>query len=156
MSLMYIRKLLDDEYEKVVELLYDCVHSVCKNDYCKKELDAWMPQSFDILKFREALRECYNIVMIENADIIGFLSMERDGYINRLYTHKDFLRRGVASSLLNKAELWAKKHGLCELNLASSKTAENFYYKMGFTQKGISTIEHCGVIFRNKTMTKRL
>ncbi len=153
---MYIRKLLDDEYEKVIELLYVSVHEVCKNDYTEKELDAWAPKNFDVIKFRKALDGCYNIVVLEKDKIIGFLSMEENGYINRLYTHKDYLKKGIGSSLLKKAEAWAIEHDIYELTLDSSKTAEKFYLKMGFIEKGISVMEHSGVIFRNKTMYKKV
>ncbi len=153
---MYIRKLLDDEYEEVIELIYGSVHSVCNGDYTEAELSAWAPQKFDTNKFRSALDGCFNIVMIEKRKIIGFLSMEQDGYINRVYTHKDFLRQGIATQLMLKAESYAKDHGVYELKLDSSKTAENFYLKMGFTECGISTNECNGVVFRNKTMIKNL
>ena len=153
---MYIRKLLDDEYEEVIKLIYDSVHTVCKKDYSKEELDAWAPASFDFIKFQKALSDCINLVMIERNIIIGFISMEKNGYINRLYTHKMFLNQGVASSLLKKAEEWAKSHDVYELSLDSSKTAKDFYKKKGFLENGISTAEHNGIIFRNTVMKKRL
>ena len=153
---MYIRKLLDDEYEKVIELIYECVHAVCRCDYTDAELFAWAPEKFDTNRFRAALDGCFNIVMIHREKIIGFLSMESDGYINRLYTHKNFLRQGIATKLLAKAEEYAKEHKVYELRLDSSKTAEPFYIKHGFTESGVSVSKHNGVIFRNKIMKKYL
>jgi hypothetical protein len=55
-----------------------------------------------------------------------------------------------------KAESYAKDNGVYELKLDSSKTAENFYLKMGFTKCGISTNECNGVVFCNTTMNKKL
>ena len=153
---MYIRKLLDDEYEEVIKLIYGSVHSVCRSDYTEAELNAWAPEKFDAKKFRFALDGCFNIVMIEKRKIVGFLSMEQDGYINRVYTHKDFQKQGIATQLMLKAENYAKDNGVYELKLDSSKTAENFYLKMGFTKCGISTNECNGVVFRNTTMNKKL
>ena len=153
---MYIRKLLDDEYEQVIELIYGSVHSVCREDYTEAELDAWAPKAFDARRFQSALDGCFNIVMIEKRKIVGFLSMEQDGYINRVYTHKDFQKQGIAARLMLEAESYAKDNGVYELRLDSSKTAEYFYFKMGFSECGISTNECNGVVFRNKTMYKKL
>ena len=153
---MYIRKMHDDEYDEVVRLITQTVHSVCKNDYSQQELFAWAPENFDIKRFRGALSGCFNLVAIEKNTIIGFLSMERSGYINRLYTHKDFLRQGIATALLEKAEQWAKENGIFELCLDSSKTAEGFYLKNGFTKSGVSVTKRAEVVFRNAVMKKLL
>lgn len=153
---MYIRRLLDDEYYDVVQLITQTVHSVCINDYTKEELDAWAPENFDINKFRRNLSHCYNLVAFEKGKLVGFISVERSGYINRLYTHKDFLRRGIATALYNKAEEWAKENGICEMSLDSSKTAEEFYLKLGFVKSGVSVMTHGNVVFRNTVMKKIL
>lgn len=153
---MYIRRLLDDEYEDVVKLITQTVHSVCTDDYTKEELDAWAPDNFDIKKFKNNIYGCLNLVAFEKGKLVGFISATTEGYINRLYTHKDYLRRGVASSLYNKVEEWAKEYGIPELVLDSSKTAEGFYLKMGFAKSGVSVMEHGDIIFRNSVMKKKL
>ena len=151
---MYIRKLLDDEYEYVIKLIYSSVHEICKNDYSEVELSAWAPENFDRVKFQKALCECYNTVMIDKNDIVGFLSIERDGYLNRLYTHPAHCGKGIATALLLDAQKWAAEEGITEIRLDSSKTAEGFYLKNGFTECGLSVLTHNGVVFRNKTMHK--
>lgn len=153
---MYIRRLLDDEYDDVVKLITQTVHSVCVNDYTKEELDAWAPKNFDIRKFRNNLSPCLNLAAFEKGKLVGFISVERSGYINRLYTHKDFLHRGIATALYMRAEEWAKKTGICEMSLDSSRTAEGFYLKMGFTKAGVSVMTHGDVVFRNTVMKKIL
>lgn len=151
---MYIRRLLDDEYADVVKLITQTVHAVCANDYTPKELNAWAPENFDINKFRHNLSGCFNLAAFEKGMIVGFISVERSGYINRLYTHKDFLHQGIATALLKNAEAWATANGIHELSLDSSKTAEGFYIKMGFKKSGVSIINHEGVVFRNTVMKK--
>jgi len=151
---MYIRRLLDDEYEDVVRLIIDTVHAVCKNDYTKEELDAWAPENTNVRKFKNNLFHCLNLVAFEKGKLVGFISMERNGYINRLYTHKDYLHRGIATALYERAEQWAKEKGICEISLDSSKTAKGFYLKLGFKESGISVINHENVVFRNTVMKK--
>lgn len=151
---MYIRRLLDDEYEDVVKLITQTVHCVCANDYTKEELNAWAPENFDVSKFRQNLSCSLNLAAFEKGKLVGFISMERSGYINRLYTHKDFLHRGIAKALFEKAQAWAIENGICELSLDSSRTAEGFYLKMGFEKSGISTLSRGNVVLRNTVMKK--
>ncbi len=153
---MHIRKLLDDEFEEVINLIYETVHHACKDDYTERELFAWAPDNFDRIKFQKALDGCYNTVMVDKNGIVGFLSMEKDGYLNRLYTHKEHIGKGIATALLENAQNWAKRNGITEIRLDSSKTAEIFYLKSGFTECGVSVLAHNGVIFKNKTMHKYL
>ena len=153
---MYIRKLLDDEYDEVINLIWQTVHSVCKNDYSEKELDAWAPMNFDTNKFRSSLANSLNLAAFKGRKIVGFISVERSGYINRLYTHKDFQRCGIATSLFEEAQKWAIENGIREMSLDSSKTAEKFYIKMGFEKAGVSVMYHGDVIFRNTIMKKLL
>lgn len=153
---MYIRTIHDDEYDEVIKLITQTVHSVCKNDYTKEELSAWAPANFNINKFRSALSDCLNLGAFEKNTLVGFISVERSGYINRLYTHKDFLRRGIATALLQKAQHWAKENGIYELSLDSSKTAVEFYLKNGFEKSGISVLQRGDIVFRNTVMKKIL
>ena len=153
---MIIRKIKNCEFAVVIELIKETVHSVCTKEYSKKELDAWAPAKFDAARFIRALSPCYNLVAVIDSKIVGFISVEKDGFVNRLYTHKDFLRRGIATKLLKEAERWAFKCGLKELSLDSSKTAVDFYIKNGFYKAGISVIEKDGVVFRNTVMKKAL
>lgn len=153
---MYIRKLLDDEYDDVVKLITETVHCVCSKDYTKEELLAWAPQNFDTNKFRANLTPCLNLAAFEKGKLVGFISAERNGYINRLYTHKDFLHRGIATALYRRVEEWAKNEGICEIRLDSSRTAEGFYIKMGFVKSGVSVMTHGNVVFRNTVMKKSL
>ena len=153
---MIIRKAKDCEFAAITELIKETVHSVCTKEYTKKELDAWAPEKFDVARFKKALSPCYNLVAVTDSKIVGFISVEKDGFVNRLYTHKDFLRKGIATRLLNEAEKWAVESGLRELSLDSSKTAVDFYIKSGFYKAGISVLEKDGVVFRNTVMKKTL
>jgi len=153
---MCIRKMYDGEFPVIIRLINETVHTVCAKDYTKKELDTWAPGKFDTARFIKALSPCHNLVYVKESLIVGFISMEKDGFINRLFTHKDYQRQGIASSLLKEAEKWAYRSGIREISLDSSKTAIDFYIKNGYRKSGISVIEKDGVIFRNTVMKKRL
>ncbi len=153
---MYIRKMYPTEGKKLAEILYKSVHTLCANDYTSAELEAWAPKNMDITKFKRSLSRSINWVAVENGRIIGFINLEYDGYVNRLFTHPDFARRGAASALLGNAEDWAKKRGLKRIRLAASKTALGFYKKHGYKPVDIERVEKRGIVFENKIMEKFL
>ena len=132
-----IRSMRITEFNQVARLVYDSVHSLCTNEYTQEELDAWVPPNMHMPAFRNSLSRCYAIVAVdENKQIAGFMSTERDGYVNRLYTRPDMINKGVATALLKNTEDWAKKHKIKELVLESSKSAEKFYAHRGFEKTG--------------------
>ena len=151
---MYIREIFDFEYDDVIDLIYNSVHTVCKNDYTASELNAWAPEKFNKKKFLEAMQDCFNFVAVEKGEVVGFVSAEKDGYINRLYTHRDFLNMGIASRLLLKVEHYLYDRGVYNLSLDSSVTAIGFYSKKGFSPSGVSVMKKDGVVFRNTVMKK--
>ena len=71
----------------------------------------------------------------------------------RIY-YKDLFVDVDSRAYYADAVVWAKEKGICEISLDSSKTAEGFYLKMGFTKSGISIINHGNVVFRNTVMKK--
>lgn len=132
-----IRGMRINEFNTVAKLVYDSVHTLCTNEYSAEELDAWVPKNMHMPTFRNSLFRCYALVAVnEKKEIIGFMSTERDGYVNRLYTHPLWINKGVATALLKKTEAWAQKQRIQFLTLESSKSAEKFYEKQGFQKVG--------------------
>lgn len=152
-----IRGMRVSEFNTVARLIYDSVHTLCVNEYTKEELDAWVPPNMSMPSFRSSLGRCYAIVALdERKEIVGFMSTERDGYVNRLYTRPDCAGRGVATELLENTEKWARKRSISALSLESSKSAESFYEKKGFKKIGVITSVKNGIDFTSAKMRKEL
>ncbi|MCH5187910.1 MAG: GNAT family N-acetyltransferase [Oscillospiraceae bacterium] len=154
---MFIRKMYPTEGKKLAELLFTSVHTLCTSDYTPEELEAWVPKRMDMTKFNLSLLKSYNLVMVERDKIIGFVCIEPDGYVNRLFTHPDHVHRGVATALMDRAEEWAKKkRGLGRVRLAASKTGKGFYLKRGYRVADTELVVRRGVTFENQIMEKYL
>ncbi|MGN1097500.1 MAG: GNAT family N-acetyltransferase [Clostridia bacterium] len=151
---MRIRMMYPTEGKKLAELLFKSVHTLCINDYTPRELEAWAPEKMDMVKFNSSLLRSANWVMSDGDKIVGFINIERDGYVNRLFTHPEYTRRGIATALLETAIAWAKKKGLKRVFLAASKTGYSFYKKRGFRVIGVERVERRGVVFENRIMEK--
>ncbi len=151
---MKIRRMYPGEGKKLSALLRLSVHMLAAGDYSPEELEAWAPQKMDEGRFSRSLMLHFTWVAEEDGKIIGFICIERDGYINRLFTHPDYVRRGVATALLRRAEEWAKKRGIRRVFLSASRTGTAFYLKNGYSVCGIERTERHGVKFENKVMEK--
>ncbi len=151
---MRIRRMYPTEAKRMAEIMRSSVRTLCTRDYSPAELEAWVPEKMDMKKFNASLLKSVSWVMADGNKIAGFANIERDGYVNRLFTHPDYTGRGIASALLNTAAEWARKRGLKRIFLSSSKTAEGFYKKKGFRITGVEKVERRGVMFENKIMEK--
>lgn len=157
MNEFIIRSMRISEFNSVARLVYDSVHTLCTNEYTKEELDAWVPPDMSMPLFRRSIARCYAIVALnECGEIIGVMTTEKTGYVNRLYTRPDWAKKGVATALLKNTEAWAKKRRIKKLLLESSKSAEGFYLKNGFVKVGEMTSVKNNLIFTSAKMVKEM
>ena len=143
--------------EKVLwELFCGTVHKINQKDYTAKQLQAWAPFDYDEEVWQKSFEDKICFVALEEKKIIGFIDMTFEGHIDRLFTHKDFQQKGVASLLLQKIEEAAKKLKLEELHVESSITALPFFLAKKFivVKEQIKTIR--GENLQNYLMRKAL
>lgn len=157
MSEFIIRSMRINEFNIVAKLVFDSVHTLCTNEYTPEELEAWVPTNMHMPLFRKSVGRCYATVAVNSSgEIIGFMSTEKNGYVNRLYTRPDWIKKGVATKLLQNTEEWAIKHKIKKLVLESSKSAETFYLKNGFVKIGEITSIKNNLKFTSAKMMKEL
>ena len=101
---MNIREYQTKDYKEIIKLFCDTVHNVNAKDYTEQQLDVWATGKADVETWNRSLLEHYSLVVLENSIIVGFGDIDKSGYLDRLYVHKDFQRKGVASAICNKLE----------------------------------------------------
>ena len=79
--------------------------------------------------------------------------MDENGYLDRLYVHRDYQRKGVASSLLRELSQKVKTD---EITTYASITARPFFEKMGYRVVRENIVERKGVSLINYFMVKKL
>ena len=104
MSKMIIREYRETDCRLLMELFYDTVYTVCADDYTGEQLDAWAPAEADWEKWHCSLAAHYSLVALENGIIAGFGDIDESGYLDRLFVHKDYQRRGIAGALCERLE----------------------------------------------------
>lgn len=96
----------------------------------------------------------YTIVAIENNKIAGYGNIDKNGYLDHLYVHKNYQRRHIATLLCDKLENYNKE--IKELTVHSSITAKSFFEKRGYKVINEQTVELDGVNINNYLMKKIL
>ena len=82
--------------------------------------------------------------------------MSKEGYVDRIFTHKDHQGKGVASLIGVQLLEDAYRLGLTELTTQASETAKAAAEKRGFEVVKEQDKLHNGVILRSYLMKKKL
>ena len=149
---MILRAYRPEDLREMVELFYDTVHTVNAGDYTPEQLDAWADGVPDLEQWRRTLSEHTALVAVEGERIVGFGDMAPSGYLDRLYVHKDFQRRGVASALCGALEDAVAAERIVT---HASITARPFFEGRGYRLVREQHVVRRGVILRNYQMEKR-
>ena len=85
-------------------------------------------------KWEEQLVGDFYFVVAENEKkkIVGFASIQNNGYLYLLFVHKNFQSQGVASLLYKNVEEYATANKITKIFSEVSITARGFFEKQGF------------------------
>lgn len=157
-----LRPYRSDDCEALAALFYDTVHTVNRGDYSDEQLDAWATGRVDLDKLDRSFRTHETLVAEYGGVIVGFgdldVSVECSacavGYLDRLYVHRDFQRRGIGRSLVTALEGIAEQSGAGKMIVYASITALPFFEAMGYNRVCENTVVRNGVALKNYRMTK--
>ena len=96
---MFLRMYNTSDCEFLAELFYQTVHNVNAKDYTKEQLDVWATGNVNLNEWDKSFLEHFTIVAIKNEIIVGFGDIDKTGYLDRLFVHKDYQRQGIASAI---------------------------------------------------------
>lgn len=147
-----IRKYCSKDVGEIISLFYETVHSVNLKDYTKEQADAWATGKECPREWNESLlrHSCY-VAVIEN-QIVGFGDMDNDGYLDRLFVHKDFQRLGIATEICDILE---RETSSSKFTVNASITAVPFFEARGYKIIKEQIVERQGIWLRNYLMMKR-
>ena len=148
---MKIREYQSSDCREMAELFYNTVHTVNAADYTEEQLNAWATGEVDLEKWDASFQEHDTLVAVEDGRIIGFADMDSTGYLDRLYVHKDFQGKGVASALCDRLEQNNTGTGFVT---HASITARPFFEKRGYKTVKEQQVERQGILLTNYVMEK--
>ena len=149
---MQLREYRPSDCEQLAELFYQTVHSVNVNDYTKEQLNAWATGKVDLGEWNSSFLQHKTIVAIKNGQIVGFGDMDSTGYLDRLYVHKDYQRKGVASAICDVLESSARRK---TFTVHASITARPFFQRRGYRVVKEQEVIRRGITLMNYVMEKQ-
>jgi putative acetyltransferase len=153
---MNIRIAQLTDVEAIRQLFQETIETINQKDYNPAQIRIWAAGAQRIANWQKKVQEQYFVVAEQNNTIVGFASIETNGYIDFMYIHKDYQNQGIATHLLNHLESKAASLSLTRVWANVSITARPFFKKRGFqiTNISIKTLEH--IEFENAVMEKNI
>lgn len=149
---MIIRKYQESDFNEIARLFYDTVHTINRKDYSEEQLNVWADGQPDRNKWNSSLLEHLCIVAVIDGQIAGFGDIDKSGYLDRLYVHKDFQGMKVGTVICDSLEQQAQ--GLT-ISVHASITALPFFMKRGYQAIKEQQVERRGIMLTNFICEKK-
>ncbi|MBE5037072.1 GNAT family N-acetyltransferase [Subdoligranulum sp. DSM 109015] len=147
---MLLRPYRTEDCPALTKLFYQTVHTVNAKDYTPPQLDAWADGHPDLAAWDRSLSAHLSLVAVCDGVIAGFADMAPDGYLDRLYVHRDFQRQGIATALCDALEQAVP--GPYETH--ASITARPFFEQRGYRVVRQQQVLRKGIMLTNYVMRK--
>lgn len=148
---MIIRKYQASDCKELADLFYNTVHIVNAKDYTKEQLNVRATKQVDLEKWNKSLQEHFSVVALDNETIVGFGDIDKTGYLDRLFVHANYQKKGIATALCNQLEQAVQG----DITTHASITAKPFFEKRGYKLVKEQQIERQGIFLTNYVMIKK-
>lgn len=147
---MIIRKYQSCDCKEITELFYNTVHTVNRKDYTIEQLNAWATGKVDLEQWNRSLQEHVSFVAVDAGMIVGFGDIDTTGYLDRLYVHKDYQRRGIATAICEALEQAVSGRVITHASI----TAKPFFVNRGYKVVAEQQVVRQNVLLTNFIMEK--
>lgn len=148
---MIIRKYETSDCEQLAELFYQTVHTVNAKDYTNEQLNVWADGNINLKEWDKSLSTHYAVVCIKGGIIVGFGDIDKTGYLDRLFVHKDYQRQGIASAICYELE---HAVDVDKIITHASITAKPFFEQRGYKVAKKQQVIRNGISLTNFVMEK--
>jgi putative acetyltransferase len=141
---------------RVIDTYTASIRSLASQFYSPEQLAAWAPIAQDEARWRDRLAALHTIVIEADGLIAGFASYTDNGYLDFIFTHPNFARRGIATKLYHRVEAALIAAGVSMVTSHVSLAARAFFERQGFQVDAEETVECRGTHLRRFAMHKSL
>ena len=127
--MLTLRCYKPDDCHILAALFYDTVHTINRRDYTEEQVNAWADGKLNLTEWNLSFRNHNTVIAEKNGNITGFGDMDSDGYLDRLYVHKDYQHQGIATAICDVLE---QNFRGSEIITHASITAKGFFEKRGY------------------------
>lgn len=153
---IHIRPLAPEDYAAVGRIFFCAVHEGTRAAYSYQQRLAWGGDAIDLDRWKARVEALGGFVAETDGEPIGFITIDRTGYVDLAFVLPSASGRGVGRTLLNAAEDWAKDNGATQLTTEASLVAHPFFLKRGWVVVEEEHVERKGVVLNRYKMQKDL
>ena len=152
---MNVRPYEPTDLPRVMETYTASIRSLAASYYSPEQIAAWAPIAPNAARWQERLSGLHIIVAESDGILAGFASYTDDGYLDHLFTHPEFARRGVATSLYQRVESALRAAGVPRVTTLASLAGRPFFDRHGFQLDSEENVECRGAYLRRFAMHKQ-
>lgn len=141
----------------MIALFHNTVEKINSGDYTPAQIRAWREKASGE-RWKELWNSDLSFMVAESSGglLVGFTSVNPQGYIHSMFVHHLYQGRGVASALLDAVEAYALSEKIPRLTSEVSITARPFFESRHFVPEKVQKMEVCGIELINYLMFKQL
>ena len=140
----------------VIEVYTASIRSLAAPFYSPEQIAAWAPATPLVERWQQRLASVHTFVADCDGILAGFASYRQDGYLDLLFTHPGFARRGIATRLYLHVESELRSVGCLRVFTHASLAARCFFDRNGFHVDAEESVECRGAYLRRFAMHKEL
>lgn len=141
-----LRPYREADCPALTALFYDTVHTVNAADYTEAQLRAWATGTVDLAAWNDSFLAHTTVVAVMGETIVGFGDITQDGYLDRLYVHRDHQREGIGTAICDALERAVSAE---TITTNASITARPFFERRGYRVVQPQTVYRQGVALTN-------
>jgi len=150
-----IRLADENDVDNIIELFSLTVRFINSRDYSEDQIKIWSSFSNRDSWIGKIIEQNFYVGIISEK-IVGFSSIDNQGYLDYMYVHKDYQNQGIATALLNQIERKANELSLQRIWVSASITSKPFFESKGYILFNIRKRKIQNTVFKNSLMEKYL
>ena len=151
---MKTREATSADISAIAQLFQRSVRWATVREYDEAQREAWAARGVDATRWQNRITSQYFLLAERAEQLLGFGSIDSQGYLDVLYVHPAHQGEGVASQLLNALESWALNQKIKHIRTDASLTARPFFTRKGYQSVAEQTHRINGTALTNYRMEK--
>ena len=156
MAEIQVRRFRAEDIDAVCSIFFDAVHRGAAAYYDERQRQAWAPSVPDSAEWLGHLAEQTVFVAEQEGEVLGFMTLRPDGYLDLAFVAADRIGTGIAKRLYDSIEAEAHRLGLRRIHAEASHLARRFFERQDWSVVTEQSVERHGVELTNFVMEKHL
>ena len=151
-----ISDLTPAEIDQLGVIMFDAVRKGATEFYSSKQRKAWVPKIPSGASWAARLASQKTVVARKAERPIGFMTLDKNGYIEFAFVASEHQRQGIGGYLYTRIEALAHKSNLACLHSQASYLGRRLFEQQGWEVIHAQQIERDGTTLTNFLMEKHL